>query len=321
MGSAETQRHQREHAQERHQGGLDGVDNQHERDGIGVCQSVEDEDGLHGKVPGTSAVGRRHDDRDASHDETDDGDRETEVGSEIEALEGDPVVQEIADPYRQRVECEQPLVLHPAQREDALLQLVHHVLDLLHKGEPAHENPKEHQRDDQTDGGDDVACRGESPQDVAEVGARLVEERRENRHLRENDHQGDEQDEQRVDDTLRHHRAQRLQERGAVVSRQHAAPAQLATARNHQAGGIGEEHGMDAVHHARMFAQRFQGLFPTDATKHLSRHAKHQREEHPPPIHLMQECLFHRLEVRVAVHPPQNAASQHEGQGNIDSLF
>ena len=78
---------------------------------------------------------------------------------------------------------------------------------------------------------------------------------------------------------------------------------------------------MNAVHQAGMLAHGFQGLFPTDATKHLCSDAKHQREEHPSPIHLMKECLLHGVKVCVTIQPPQNAASQHEGYGNIDSLF
>ena len=47
------------------------MDDEHEGDGICVSQSIENQDGLHGKMPRTSAIGGGHNHRDASHDEAD----------------------------------------------------------------------------------------------------------------------------------------------------------------------------------------------------------------------------------------------------------
>ena len=127
---------------------------------------------------------------------------------EVEAQEGDPVVQEITAPDGKCVEGEKSLMLDALQGENAFLHLVDHILHLRHERETLHEQPKEEQRDDQTDGSDDIARGGESSQDITKIGARAVEERGEDAHLREDDNEGDEKDEQGVNHTFGDHCAQ-----------------------------------------------------------------------------------------------------------------
>ena len=124
------------------------MDDENEGDGICVCQSIENQDGLHGKMPRTSAIGGGHNHRDASHDEADDGGCEAKALREVEAPEGDPVVQEVATPYGYCVEGKQPFVLYVSQREHTFLHVVHHLLELGHEREPLHGIPKEGNGDD-----------------------------------------------------------------------------------------------------------------------------------------------------------------------------
>ena len=96
------------------------MNDEHEIEGILVGQSIEDEHGLDGEMPGTGSVGGGHDDCDAAHHKGDQGAGDAQMGSGGEAEEGEIIVQEIAAPYPQ---CEQQVeryVAHMAQREHSL---------------------------------------------------------------------------------------------------------------------------------------------------------------------------------------------------------
>ena len=81
-----------------HQQRLHGVDDEHEVERLVGLHAVEDEHGLHSKMPGTGAVGSGHDDGNAAHHKRDHGARQTQMGREVEAEEGQVVVQEVAHP-------------------------------------------------------------------------------------------------------------------------------------------------------------------------------------------------------------------------------
>ena len=51
--------------------GLDGVDDEHEIEGVLVNDAIEDEHRLDGEVPGACTIGSRHDDGDGADDEGD----------------------------------------------------------------------------------------------------------------------------------------------------------------------------------------------------------------------------------------------------------
>ncbi len=210
MRLSEPQCHQRIDAQQRHEGGLYGVDNQHESHGVGICHAIQDEDGLDGKMPGTCPVGRRNNHRDAAHGETDNRHRKAQILSEVEAVEGNPVVEEVTAPDGKGVEPEQPFVSHVFEGKDALSQFANHLLQFGHEGKPLHGDPQEDDGDDGADGCYDVSGCRKSSQGVPEVGACAVEEGTEDGNLRKNHRRRDAEQEQRVDDTLCDHGAQCL---------------------------------------------------------------------------------------------------------------
>ena len=74
------------------------MDDEYEEEGLLVLYAVEDEHRLDSEMPGTGAVGRRHDDGEVGHDERHEGTAEAEVGREVEAEEGQVVMQEVTYP-------------------------------------------------------------------------------------------------------------------------------------------------------------------------------------------------------------------------------
>ena len=148
-----------------------------------VGDAIEDEHGLDGKVPGTGTVGRRYDDGDAADDERHQGTADAEVGREIEAEEGQVVVQKVADPDADGEEGEQRDVAHVLQRDDALPDATQRGLHLIIYRELAQQQVQQERHSRQTDGHHQIACPRETVQDVVQVGTRLAEEGAEGAHL------------------------------------------------------------------------------------------------------------------------------------------
>ena len=74
------------------------MDDEDEIEGLFISHAIEDEHGLDSKVPGTGTVGRGYDNGYRAYDERDQCTTQTQVCREIEAEEGEVVVQEVADP-------------------------------------------------------------------------------------------------------------------------------------------------------------------------------------------------------------------------------
>ena len=83
-----------------------------------VGDAIEDEHGLDGEMPGACSVGSGHDDGDASHDEGDEGTLHAEPGGEVEAEEGEVVMEEIAQPDGEAVERKQTDAAHVTHGDD-----------------------------------------------------------------------------------------------------------------------------------------------------------------------------------------------------------
>ena len=64
---------------------LNSVDDKHEPEGLLVGNTIENQHGLDGKVPGTGTVGRRNDDSEVCYDKRYKGTTNTQVGGEVEA--------------------------------------------------------------------------------------------------------------------------------------------------------------------------------------------------------------------------------------------
>ena len=71
---------------------------EYEEEGLFVLYAVEDEHGLDGEMPRAGTVGRGHDDGEVGYDERHEGTAEAEVGREVEAEEGEVVMQEVTYP-------------------------------------------------------------------------------------------------------------------------------------------------------------------------------------------------------------------------------
>ena len=230
------------------------MDDENEVEGVFVGDTIEDEHGLDGKVPGTGTVGGGHDDGYGADDEGYEGTAKTEMGGEVEAEEGKVVVEEVAEPDGYGEEGEQRNVLDVLQRDDALPDTAKCRAYLIIYGKFAQEEVEQDEHGDGTDGHDEIACPGESVEDVVEVGARLAEEGAEGAHLQQDDDGGDAHDEQGVDGSLGDYGAQGFGERHVIVALQYTTARELAYAGNDQRSGIGEEDAVDAGGRAWMLA-------------------------------------------------------------------
>ena len=76
---------------------------------------------------------------------------------------------------------------------------------------------------------------------------------------------------------------------------------------------------------ARMFAQRLQRLLPSPSAKHLSQDAEGEGEQHPRPVHFMEQHVANAPEIESPVHPIENGSAQKQRQNNprriAQSLF
>ena len=77
------------------------MNDEHEIEGIVLLDAIEDEHRLHGEMPWTRSVGRRYDHGNASHDEGHQSAHQIEMARRFEALEGEIIVQEVAQPDAQ----------------------------------------------------------------------------------------------------------------------------------------------------------------------------------------------------------------------------
>ena len=132
-------------------------------------------------MPGARSVGRGHDDRNASHDERDEGTLGAKPRRGIEAEESEVVVKEVASPDGKGVDDETHVTAHDAQRRDAQPHVVERLFNLIIYGELAEQKPQERQSRHAAHRSDYPSRSGEPVEDGVEAGARLVEEAHEHR--------------------------------------------------------------------------------------------------------------------------------------------
>ena len=138
---------------------------------------------------------------------------------------------------------------------------------------------------------------------------RFAEKGGKDRHLQQQRNTGNNADAKRVYQSFGNHRAKRLAKRYLIVFRQHAATRYLAHTRQHQIGGIRQEDSIYAIAAFRMLVQRFQRLLPPPTAEDVTKHAKHQRQHHPPPMHLPKQHIAHLRKVEIAIHPIEDKTS------------
>ena len=70
-----------------------------------------------------------------------------------------------------------------------------------------------------------------------------------------------------------------------------------------------------------MFPDRFKTLLPPPSTESLRQNTKGKRDNHPRPIHLVQENMTNAREVETAIHPIQDGTSKQKGKYYLDDLI
>ena len=96
-----------------------------------------------GKVPRTGSIGGRYKHGDTACHEHGKSCHPTQVGGKVETVECQVEVEEIAEPDGYRIEDEQWQVLHLAQREHSLPDIVHDALDASEESQLAHQEIEE----------------------------------------------------------------------------------------------------------------------------------------------------------------------------------
>ncbi len=86
------------HSEEDEQHGLNSMYDEYEIESLLVGNTIEDEHGLDGKMPGTGTIGGGDDDGDTSHDEGGESAHHAELARGLKAEEGEIVMEEIAQP-------------------------------------------------------------------------------------------------------------------------------------------------------------------------------------------------------------------------------
>ena len=148
--------------------------------------------------------------------------------------------------------------------------------------------------------------------DTIHRSAGLLEEGTEHAHLEQQGTTRDDQYQQRVDGTLGHHRSQGLRERNLVVPFQDTAAGKLTDAGYYQTDGVGYEDGMDTSGDARMLINRGKRLSPSPSSTHLCQDTEGERQQHPPPVHLVHQHMLDPTEIKPSVHPPKDCPAKYQ---------
>lgn len=305
------------YAKEDDEKGLQGVHDEYKIKGLLVGNAVEDKHGFHREMPWTGTVGSWYNDCYGADDEGDKGTGDAEVGGGIETEKGEVVMDEVAAPYRQGVENKQRLVPYAAQRHHALPYTAEGGAHLVIYAEAAQQEMEEDKGGNGTDGGDEIAGKGELGQYGVDARAGLLEECAEDAHLPQQGDAGDGKHQQGVDGTLGDHGAKGLGERHSIVLAKDATACELADARHDKGGGIAHEDAVDAGHGTGMLANRTKSLTPAPATEHLGKGTEGHGEKHPRPVHLVKHHVLDAPEIEVTVHPVEDGRSQHYRHGNL----
>ena len=100
------------YAEQYDQHGLHSVYYQHEVEGVDVAHTIENEHGLHCKMPRAGPVWRWNNHGYAAHHKRNEGTLKAQRRCEVEAEEREIIVKKIAYPYSQSVKYEQGNVLY-----------------------------------------------------------------------------------------------------------------------------------------------------------------------------------------------------------------
>ena len=296
------------------------MNDEHEVEGVVLLDAIEDEHRLHGEMPWPRSVGCRYDHGDASHDEGYQSAHQIEMARRFEALEGEIIVQEVAQPDAQGEGDVKRHVSHALQRDYSLPESAQRSFHLIIYSQLLEQHVSQEEYGDAADGSNQISSGCEVAQDAVHTRARLVEEVQEDGNLHQEHQSCDEQYEQRVDGSLGYHGAQCFRKRNAVPSLQHGTSCKFTRAGDDEAQGIREEYGVDAYAAARLLADGFQRLLPSPSSEELRRDTEGERQQHPGPAHLVEQYLLHLLEVESAIHPIEDGTAQKQGECHLPNI-
>ena len=170
-------------AQQDDEQGLYGVNDEHEVEGVVLLDAIEDEHRLHGEMPWTRSIGCRYDYSYASHDEGHQSAHQIEMARRFKALEGEIIVQEVAQPDAQGEGDVERYVSHALQRDYSLPESVQRSFHLIIYSQLLEQHVSQEEYGDAANGGNQVSCGCEVAQDAVHARARLVEEVQEDGNL------------------------------------------------------------------------------------------------------------------------------------------
>ena len=221
-------------------------------------------------------------------------------------------MQKIADPDAKGEEDEQRQVFHVLQGDDALPDATGRRFHLTIYIKALEQNVQQNQDSNDTNSRHQIARQRESLEDGVEAGARLGEERAKNAQLEQQRQSCYRAHQQGVDGSFRHHRAKGLRERTAVETLQHPTTGELSKTGNDEAHGIRQEDGIDARRSSRMLIDGFQRLLPSPSSEQLCQDAEGKREQHPRPVHFLQQNMPQPHEILTTIHPIKNGPTQQD---------
>ena len=118
--------HRREETQQSNEQGVKGMDDEDvERTG-GLPYPIEHEHRLCGEVPRACTVGCWHKNGEDADDKGNEGNHRTKACSEVETVEREVEVQEVAHPNAYRIEHKEHWAFHFPNRKQAFLQVREH---------------------------------------------------------------------------------------------------------------------------------------------------------------------------------------------------
>ena len=163
-------------AQQDDEQGLYGVNDEHEVEGVVLLDAIEDKHRLYCEMPWTRSIGCRYDYSYASHDEGHQSAHQIEMARRFKALEGEIIVQEVAQPDAQGEGDVERYVSHALQRDYSLPESVQRSFHLIIYSQFLEQHVSQEEYGDAADGGNQVSGGCEVAQYAVHARARLVEE-------------------------------------------------------------------------------------------------------------------------------------------------
>ena len=281
-----------------------------EKNGRCFSHTIEYEHRLDGEMPGTGTVGCGNEHGKRADAEDEECGKDADVCRKGEGKEGDIEMQEVANPYPYAVEDVEPWAAELAERHHPVPESLQFHPCLLQQAEAEKDVYGKAQADDGAEDGNPPSGGGETACDRMDVETRRTHEDQKLRQLAQKGDDGEEEHEGTVDHTFADDGAQGLRERNTGKPLEHAATCHLTHTGNDEAGGVADVDDIVGGADGGMFSQRLQRHPPAQGAEHQGHDAEEEAQRHPPPVEGGATFDEKMLEVRPAVHPPEDAGHQ-----------